>query len=490
MNPSCLRAYVLLGILTVEHGNFAKGIDVLEKALANGDRADALAQIARCYIALAQKDKAIKTVRVAISCRPYDATTLDTIGVVFSRAGLHRQAIDYYDRAIGKRDDVAPYYYNRGVALQFLGKLEEAEASYRRAASIDVHDRRALPAAAMLTKHTIESEDIKRLTELFREAEISGDEDAALRIGHALSKCYEDLQDVDTAMSWLVAAKKLRLANTQSPSEQNSEIFGATRHLSFSGQSPGFSEGSPIFVVGMPRTGTTLVDRIISSHSDVTSAGELSDFGLILKQLSGTQSNWILDPETLHNAIDINHSELGELYLRKVYDTQGEIGRFIDKMPLNFFYVPIILRSLPNARIVCLRRHPADIVLSNYRQLFSTNYSYYTYSYDLSWAAEFVVEFCRLMNHLEKTMPAERFIIVDYEAIVDDIESQTRRLLDFCGLSFQKDCLAFHQNSAPVATASSAQVRRPIYRSSISRWKTYRTHMKSALRILESAGML
>ena len=170
--------------------------------------------------------------------------------------------------------------------------------------------------------------------------------------------------------------------------------------------------------------------------------------------------------------------------------TLGLSGRFIDKLPLNAIYAPIILSALPNARIICLRRHPADTVLSNYRQLFATRYPYYDYALNLEATANYYVGFDRMIRHFSDTLPADRFTQVHYEDVVADIEGEARRLLDFCGLAFEPQCIDFHRNTAPVATASSAQVREPLYTRALARWKRYEAHLGPALDILEAADCI
>jgi hypothetical protein len=159
-------------------------------------------------------------------------------------------------------------------------------------------------------------------------------------------------------------------------------------------------------------------------------------------------------------------------------------------MPLNFFLSAYILRALPDARVICLRRHPADTVLGNYRQLFATQFSYYAYAYGLESTADYYVRFNELIRAFAEALPTNRFCEVHYEAIVDDLDGEVRRLLDFCGLAFEPACLAFHENAAPVATASAAQVRQPIYRSALDRWKRYRPGIDPALKVLVAAGLL
>jgi hypothetical protein len=249
------------------------------------------------------------------------------------------------------------------------------------------------------------------------------------------------------------------------------------------------ADSSPIFIVGMPRTGTTLLDRVLSSHSDVASAGELNDFALELKLATGTPSRHVLDAETLAAATRIDLVAVGERYIQRARRVVGDVPRFVDKMPLNFFYVPLILKAIPSARVICLRRNAADTVLSNYRQLFATSFSYYQYAYDLSWTADYYARFDKLIAGFRERLAPRQFTEVCYEDLVANLEGEARRLTAFCELDWQHQCLAFHENAAPVATASASQVRQPLYASSIHRWRRYRDSMDPALRALTDRGI-
>jgi hypothetical protein len=167
----------------------------------------------------------------------------------------------------------------------------------------------------------------------------------------------------------------------------------------------------------------------------------------------------------------------------------GAAPRFVDKMPLNFFYAALILRALPNARIICLRRNPADSILSNYRQLFATSFTYYAYAYDLEWTAAFYARFDALIAACREHLPADRFTEVAYEDLVSNLQNEARRLVAFCDLDWQEQCLAFHENAAPVATASSSQVRQPLYSTSMNRWQRYRESLQPALDVLTARGV-
>jgi hypothetical protein len=166
-------------------------------------------------------------------------------------------------------------------------------------------------------------------------------------------------------------------------------------------------------------------------------------------------------------------AQIGRDYTAAAAELSRGAERFTDKMPLNFFYAGLIHKALPNARIIALRRGAMDSCLSNYRQLLTVQHSYYHYTYDLGETAKFYRQFDQLMSHWRTHLPTDRFIEVAYEDIVHDQERQTRRLLDFCGLEWQQSCMRFHENKAPVSTASSVQVRQPLYSGSIGRWQRY-----------------
>ncbi len=489
-NPSAAGAHYLLGILASHHGDYQKSIELFDRALAaDSTHMGALVQKARSLIALQQRDSAVETAEAAAALQPRDALTLDTLGVVFSWAGLHDRAVGFYEAATRADPGPANYHYNLGAALQFVGRMEEARAAYEACLARAPNETRALSAIVNIKKQTEEANDLARLEAAF-EATSSNPVDA-LRIGHALAKAHEDMAHADEALAWLRRAKAGKWASIAYDPAQDTALFEAAMALADrAGERPGYEDGQPIFIVGMPRTGTTLVDRILSGHSLVTSAGELVDFGLALKQLARTPSNLVLDAETLAAAARVDPATLGRAYLDRVRTALGLTGRFIDKLPRNALYAPAILAALPNARIICLRRHPADTVLSNYRQLFSTQLPYYDYAYDLEACARYYVGFDRMLRRFRERLPADRFCEVRYEAVVADIEAETRAMLDFCGLEFEPACIAFHENKAPVATASAAQVREPLYTRSMGRWKRYEAGLRPALDVLQAAGCL
>jgi len=481
----------LLGVIAAEHGNFGKALEVIDRATALApDRADYHAQRGRCLLPLQRPREAFEAAQRALDLEPTDASTLDTIGVVMTRAGAHAEALTPFRRAVERDASKAAYHYNLGASLQFVGDLAAAEAAYRRALAADPRLHRAWSSLAQVARAPFTAAEV---AELERQLEAPNlDADAELHICHALAKQYEDEARYAPAFRLLERGKRRKAATLHYDFAVDGALFAAAERLpaALAERAPaGYDSHEPIFIVGMPRTGTTLVERILSSHPAVFAAGELTNFGLVLKRATATPSNRVLDAETLAAASACDLAAVGAAYVESTRPRTGRTQRFIDKMPLNFFYAPLIRAALPRAKIVCLRRNPLDTCLSNYRQLFATSFSYYNYAYDLLDTGRYYAAFAALTGLWRRSLP-ENFTEVRYEDVVLDTEREARRLVEFCELPWDPRCLAFQDNRAPVATASSAQVRQPIYRTAVERWRHYEREIEPLSSLLREAGAL
>jgi tetratricopeptide (TPR) repeat protein len=487
-DPNYADAFFLLALIAAAHENYSKAADVLGRAIRlDGGIARYHAHLGRCWIALNRHNEARAAARRATALTPDDALTLDTIGVVFSRTGDYADAVPLFERAVAIDAHRASYHYNLGAARQFSGDFAGAQQAYCRAIELDPQLYRAHSSLAQLTRATPAANRVAELEALF--ARLPDDADAKLHIGHALAKQFEDLGDHPAAFDWLERATHGKRAQIAYDGAQDAALFAAAAATTAITATRGHPSAAPIFIVGMPRTGTTLVDRILSSHPDVTSVGESTEFALIVKRLAGTPSNKVLDAPTLRASSALDWVEVGTRYLEASRSRAGTTARFIDKMPLNFFYAALIHAAFPNARIICLRRNPMDACLSNLRQLFSTRYPYYDYAYDLLDTGRYYLRFDALIATWRAHLPAERFLEVSYEALVANQEAQSRALLDFCALPWHDACLAFHTNAAPVATASSVQVRSPLYSTSVGRWQRYGARLDPLRALFDTAGV-
>ena len=473
--------YFLLGALASEHNNHIKAAELFSTA-ENYDHSQPYypAYLAKTLTSLRRLNEARAAADRAAAMIVDDPRILDTVAVAYSRSGFHELAIPLFKRAIALMPEHANIQYNLGASAQFIGNFQLAETSYKKALAIEPNFYRAWASLVYLQKQTAENNALSTLIELFEQNSNNPMKiDAQLQLGHAIAKTHEDLGDFKASLNWLHKAKQGKRAELPYDRDSGGKTFSAAK-MTFEkqrsvAQKPalGAHMAQPLFVIGLPRTGTTLVDRILSSHSRVSSAGELNTFAELIKQHAGTESQLVLDAATLSCSSNIDLLEVGRLYLEKSASLARGSDFMVDKMPLNFFYAGLIHKALPHARIISLRRGAMDSCVSNFRQLFSTQYSYYNYTFDLADTAWFYRQYDALMVHWRAVLPADRFMEVHYEEIVFDQQKQTRRLLDFCGLDWQESCLNFHENEAPVSTASSVQVRQALYSGSIGRWKKY-----------------
>ncbi len=491
LKPESPDAFFLLAMIAAAHDNFAKAADLIERSLRLDPRnAGYHAQLGRCLISLNRPREAFEAAARALALEPRNALTFDTIGVVMARAGAHTEALEPFRRATARDATKAGYFYNLGASLQFVGEFTEAAAAYRKALSIDPGYYRAWSSLAQVGRAPLSREEVTQLEALL--AENSLDVDAELQICHALAKQNEDAGNHAKAFGFLERGKRRKRREIHYSFATDRALFVAARATAPSATRPashGCESNEPIFIVGMPRTGTTLVERILSSHPAVFAAGELTNFALVLKRRARTSSRLVLDPETLAAADDIDLAQVGADYVESTRPRTGHTPHFIDKMPLNFLYAGLIHRALPNAKIIALRRNPLDTCLSNYRQLFGTSFMYYNYTYDLLDTGRYYIEFDALAKHWRDTIP-RNYCEVHYEAVVDDTEREARRLVEFCGLDWDPACLTFERNAAPVATASSVQVRQPIYRTAVERWRKYESEIAPLKALLTSAGLI
>lgn len=490
-SPEQPTGFFLLGMVAAEAGQIAKAIPLMEAAVERGPEAEHLAQLARLLILLKRDGEAGDAARKAMALEPRDALTLDTIGCVLARLGDHETSLTPFGAAVAAEPQNLDYRYNLAAASGFTGRVAEARAHYEMILTAAPGNARVHYALAILSRQTAQTNHIARLETALAAA--SRPEDA-LRIRYALAKEHEDIGNAADAFRHLSAANRAHKLGIRYDFAQDAAVFDAIEALFGGGGAslatgPGNPDTAPIFIVGMPRTGTTLVDRILSSHHAVGSAGELQAMPLAVKQAAGTASRVVIDPRTVAASGGVAPGIIGDAYLaRAAHHRPGDSARFTDKLPANFLYVGHIARALPNAAIVCLRRNPMDTIWSNYKNLFASQSAYYAYSYDLMDIARYYARFDRLMALWESLFPG-RVLHLSYEALVADLEGQARRLLDHCGLEWDAACLTFHQNSSAVATPSAAQVRRPINADAVGKWRSHEEALAPARAWLAAQGV-
>jgi len=306
---------------------------------------------------------------------------------------------------------------------------------------------------------------------------------------YGLGKELEDLEDWGNAFEAFDRGAACRRSTLNYDEAGETAMYQALERIYtaewLADGAPGNPDPSPIFVVGQPRTGTTLVERVISAHSQVRSAGELQHFGLSVRRLVDYREPQRFSARLFEQAADLDGAALGSAYLQASARQRGDLPRFVDKLPSNFLYLPLILRALPNARIVHLVRDPMDACFASFKQLFADAYPH---SYDQEEMARHFARYHRLMAVWRDRFPG-RFFDVRYEEIAADLEPNARALMQYLGLPWEDACLSFHRQVGAVATASAVQVREPAHTRSIGRWRRYAKQLDPMRRALLAAGV-
>ncbi|OOG59448.1 sulfotransferase [Rhodanobacter sp. C03] len=479
----------IAGIAHLELQQMPKALDCLHQAMQlEPRRADYATQYAKALALVRLMRDARLTADRAMALSPDDPITLDTLGVIYTQANAHEQAAMAFRGAVALMPSHPPYRFNLATALVAAGDIDAAEHELEACIGLAPGYWKAHLTLAQLRRQTPTSNHIERLQSVL--SQLADNSDAQTYLNMALAKEYEDIADYPAAFGHYVRGKSAG-RHTRGYSIQSDEVLFDALTAAFPDPevtTSGCPTEEPIFVIGMPRTGTTLLERIITSHPDVYSAGELQNFGMALKYATRSPSALLLDPETIARASHVDWKEVGETYLSSTRPATGNKPHFIDKLPHNFLYAGFIAHALPNAKIICLRRDPMDTCLSNFRQLFGALSPYYGYSFDLLDTGRYYVLFDRLMAHWQCVFPG-RILEMDYETLVESQEASSRRLLEFCGLSWNDACLSFENNPAPVNTASAVQVRAPVYRSALKRWKKYEPQLRALQALLDEAGI-
>lgn len=416
----------------------------------------------------------------AIALRPAFAEAHNNLGSCRQRAGDFPAAEASYARAIALKPDHAGAHYNLGSVLQFLGRFDAAEKAFRRALDLKPDHARAwynLVQQNPLDDGSPEAEAaFDRLRRQVDQIERASPKDGSLLL-FAMAAVLEARGDFEGAFSCLASA------NARHRSSLSFDIAQIERWMEAIAQAfdrslierlgpTGPPDETPIFILGMPRSGTTLVEQIISAHPQVKGGGEIPNLTQAAAAVRGSIAS--ASPAWPLHLSPADCAELGEAYLASLPARSPGQTRLTDKTLLNIEYVGLIHLCLPGARIIHCRRDPRDVGLSCFASRFSEGHDY---AYDLAELGRYWRAYDKLMAHWRTVLPAGRLFETPYEAVVDDVETWSRRLIAHCGLDWDDACLRFHQSGREVRTASFAQVRRPIYQSSVGRWRRFARHL-------------
>jgi tetratricopeptide (TPR) repeat protein len=397
---------------------------------------------------------------------------------VLIRVGRHEEAIENYQRVVAKAGHTALDLASLGHALKTIGRTPEAIDIYRRAVALDPLFGDAYWSLANLKTFQFSDEEVAAMNAASVSDRCNPRELPALHF--ALGKALEDRAQYAQAFAHYDIGNALRSAELRYSADDNhvgSEqlIRTCTAQLFAHNAGNGCPDPAPIFIVGLPRSGSTLVEQILASHSQVDGTAELPDIIEIARRLSGKQKpkDPSRYPEILLELSAPQLRELGEEYIGRTRIQRRGALFFIDKMPNNFPHIGLIHLILPNAKIIDTRRHPMACCFSAFKQLFATGQNF---SYRQTDLGRYYADYVRLMSHWDQVLPGA-VLRVFYEETVRDIEASVRRLLQYCQLAFEEGCLRFHETERAVRTASSEQVRRPIYRDAIEHWQHFEPYL-------------
>lgn len=395
------------------------------------------------------------------------------------QTGDFQKALGLFDALLDIKPDDSATLTSRGHALKTAGRQDEAVASYLGAIAAKPDHGDAWYALANLKTYTFSEAQLKAMQS--EEAKPNLAPMARIHICFALGKAFEDRESYDEAFTYYERGNALKSANTRYTTEQMQAEFAAQKEIC---KAPLFAKPlhkgheaeDPIFIVGLPRAGSTLIEQILASHSLVDGTLELPNILSLAHRLRGRQylSERNRYPEVLH---DLSAQELeahGREYIQTTQIHRQGAPFFTDKMPNNFRHLGLIHLILPNAKIIDARRDPMDCCWSGFKQLFAEGQEF---TYALDDIGHYYKAYVDLMEHWEQVLPAGRILRVQHEDVLGDLEGQVRRLLDHCGLPFEEACLDFHKTDRAVRTASSEQVRKPISRAGQDQWRPYEVHL-------------
>jgi tetratricopeptide (TPR) repeat protein len=422
----------------------------------------------------------------------HDAHALTEIGNLYLAAGAHEDRLRCARRALERAPGVRHLLANAAAAESACGDVVAAGRHLDQLLAQHPQGYGAYYRRSTLRRQTSERNHVREMSSELAALPVEAAEIVPLCF--ALAKEYEDLGDHRQAGAFLqrgAARRRRNLSYNVADDEHVLQVirsqFSAER-LS-SALHGGERGAAAVFVMGLPRSGTTLVDRVLSSHSAVQSLGEINDLAYaLIGQCYATMDADAAPPERtelIRRSAQLNHSVLGDDYLRRVAGYPRNRPRFIDKTPWNFLYLGLIALSLPGARIVHVRRDPLDSCFALYKTLFRDGSPY---SYDLADLARYYLAYHQLMDHWRRALPG-RFLDLDYERVVRSQPEATRELLDWCGLPYEAQCLDFHLNTAPAATASAAQVREPLHARSVGNWRNYSAQLEPLIAALRAGGL-
>ncbi len=448
-----------------------------------------LIQLAKCYLENNQQSKAATTVK---DIRLEDVSNnkdLYSLGAILAAVGEHKNTLAVYTKITSISPDDAAAQYQKGVAENHCHLVDSAKETFNKVIRLNPAFFRAYLMLSQLNKQTVSNNNINAWQKVLSHNHHI--EDANVLLNLALFKENEDIENYNHAFKHLKTANDLINKSScykpEADKALTSSIISTFNSEFVSNNTNHCNSEEPIFIIGMPRTGTTLVEKILTTSDDIYSAGELNNFTVEMSKLTGKINTNQNLAHILKDINAINFQILGENYINSTRPQTGKTKYFVDKMPFNYQSVGAIVMAIPNAKIISLTRNPVDTCFSNYKQLFAT--SVQMASYDLNNIATQYACYVDLMNHWKRLFNNQIYE-VNYESLVTNQHVESMKLVEYCQLGWNKKFLTFYENAEPSATASVSQIRQPIHQKSLNKWKYYTKELSTLLESLAMNGII
>lgn len=474
-NPTHVEAMRLLAEIAVQFGALEDAEYLLDSA---AEFAPDNLQVKMDFVGVLRKrqkfSEALAAAEQLFKTQPDNPQLMSLYAIEKMQMGDYSGALQLFDQVLEKLPGDAITLTSRGHALKTCGRQGEAIESYRAAIASNRWHGEAYYALSNLKTYHFTAAEKATMLELEQREELAPA--SKVHLAFALGKAFEDEKSYDRSFDYYARGNRLQRQQSNYDADKMSEELSTqrqcfTRDLLTSRASAGYPAPDPIFIVGLPRAGSTLLEQILSSHSQVDGTMELPNILSTAQKLrhQGLDASGKVYPELLDEMSDEQLYALGEQYIEetRVHRSGGEF--FIDKMPNNFRHIGLIRLILPNAKIIDARRHPMACCFSGFKQLFAEGQEF---SYDLVDFGRYYNDYVTLMDHWDLACPGAVLRVL-YENVVADLEGQVTRILEHCGLPFEQACLDFHNTERAVRTASSEQVRQPIYQGGVEQWLNF-----------------
>jgi len=482
-HPDNEQTHFLVGLIGLASNDHEKAALAFNSVTSlNPSHVAAWAHLAKLRAQSGQINRADHALAMAVQHEKGDiAEVQDVIASSYSMLGEHQTANQWFKKAAAKAPDNLSIAVNLANSQIYLGETDAAKSQLVKVLELAPNNGQAHWLLSGLSKaenntHVTQIESILTSNPVPTQAEAF--------LCYGAGKECEDLEDWDRAFAYFERGARARRKHVSFDNAKEEEAFNALKNTYteqwLATKSDYCDTQAPIFIVGQPRTGTTLVERIVTSHSQVHSAGELMHFGNAVRRQCNYDGSERFSASLFESAASLDGKKLGTTYMESTSKLRGTTPHFVDKLPYNYQYLPLILAALPNAKIIHLVRDPMDVCFSVYKQLFADAYPH---SYDLEEMARHFVRYYRLMDIWRQRFPG-RFLDVRYEEVAADVEAQGRRVIDYLQLHWEQACANFHQQETAVTTASAVQVRQPAHTRSVGRWRRYEKQLRPVWEIL------